>query len=460
MTQLSVEQLPSITFSVLGLCCPNLESWLFKHRCMALFVGFIFYLPLLSVLAMLFFANVIFTIIINIFVIVVCCNWIPHRKLLKIPERKDINKYGVMLETSNSTSNMLSKMIIEFDAECLNNNKKAQITILSFNVDTHWDKFWQRYPLLLRLFKQYPSDIICIQECITTKVWDFGTLQTIKNINKSYNGYFIGVKEMFSEYIPILCRYSFLWRIIIELQLILEIYFAMPFWKGLAWDCILGGNWIARYGFLILTGLPMHFGNAILFKNNKELYYKSFIMLPGDRNAMRCLYDMTKENGKKIWVVCCHFSCEEEQETFYSERSISVTQCDIMLKWMEDAQRNIMDADYIVICGDFNVPATSDVYQCMIDGGYKSIMYEKYNEEKPTYISGTWTCNQQSKLNDIIESVTYDYIWIKNFSNLDDDVENMDIKINECKVVGDEYVMYEDRIHASDHLGIYVNITL
>ena len=272
MSQLSSSDIPIIPFSCRGLCCPNLERWLFKHRCGAILIGCVIYLPLLLIIQIIWLPTVILTIIINIFVILLCCNWRPHRKLLNIQPPRDKHKYGIMLEGSGLEPGTESDT--KPDTE---RNKTTQVSILTFNVFGHYDKFWRRYPLLIRSLKQNQADIICIQECITTKFWDFGTLQTLKRINPTYDGFHISIYEMFTNYHQLLFRYSFLWPIIIELQLLLQVHFCSPFWKGLMWKLALGGNSFARYVYSIFTGAAAHFGNAISFKNSIKLNYKLII---------------------------------------------------------------------------------------------------------------------------------------------------------------------------------------
>ena len=472
MSQLSVSDMPSISFSICGKCCPNFETWLYRHRHITIIIGCVIYLPLLFVLEMVWFITLILTIIINLFVIIFCCNWKPHRRIFGMSLPRDKNKYGIMLETAQPRSTIQSDTpspdtkdgnAKDITLTIPNTETKTEISILSFNVFAYYDKFWARYPLLIKSLTESEADIVCIQECITTKVWDFGTLQTLKQINHSYNGFYISHIEMFKNYYEILFRYSFCWPIISELQMILQIYFSAPFWQDLTWKAVLGGNWIARYGYAILTGCGNHYGNAIAFNHNRKLYYKSFIMLPGMRSAIRSLY---QENDKKIWVVNTHFSCEEEQNSFYAtdpdqsgdenehEMAIGAKQADIMLKWIQDGNDNIAQSDYVIICGDFNADPKTDVYQFMIEHGYKSIMFEKYDKEKLTYNSGTWTCNTEAHEHLI---TTYDYIWIKNCND-----DELNIEINDCKLIGQDYVIQDDQtqINASDHLGIFVKLTL
>eukprot|EP01084_Bolivina_argentea_P258843 436544_1 len=459
------------------MCCPNLEAWFYRHRYVAVAIGVTIYLPILVILEMLWLSQLCLTVIINLFIIVICCNLYPHKKLLKIKEY-DKTIDGIMLETQYlKTAKIHVHNASQEENKQLNNCERSQISILQLNAFGIYDRFWQRYPLLVSLFDQYQSDIICVQEAITSDWWSFSTLQTVKSNNKTYNGFHISLFDLFYYYQPLIFRYGFFGYIIREIQTLINAYIFSPFWLDITWNILLVGNSFKRYNFVFLTGCVFQWGNAILFKNNKKLMYKSFIKLDGLRNAIRALYDMSDENGKSIWVVCTHFSATEERNTVYSEynenddenkenmeflnnnrKSIGMTQCEQLIEWIENGQNNIKHADYVVIAGDFNHNYTSDLYRFMISKGYKSAVYEKYGVEKGTFYTGTYTSNEWAKSYGI-KGVTFDYIWIKN-CNKDN---NIDIRVDECILVGDNYITdnYEDnlRIYPSDHLGIYLKIS-
>eukprot|EP01084_Bolivina_argentea_P029338 54449_1 len=122
---------------------------------------------------------------------------------------------------------------------------------------------------------------------------------------------------------------------------------------------------------------------------------------------------------------------------------------------MDDAQNKICKADATIICGDFNCTPQSNVYNIMIENGYKSAVKTKKGKELWTFPTDTWKYDRNEE-SDIGNKVPKDYIWIKSDCN---------INIQKIRLIGREYKDSTHKgdaikIYPSDHLGIYMKLSI
>ena len=297
----------------------------------------------------------------------------------------------------------------------------------------------------------------------------------------------------------------------------------LGFWREKFWKYILHSNACCSILFTTFAGIIAQIGNAVLFKNNYQLF-RSYIPLEAGskagnkKTALRALYIIKdKEKGvqnnkkeehsynsygrrlsvsiqnkkkrkrKKIWIVNTHLSptkdlqnerdeikedqeqngdpdMEEKEEMLNNEDGLK--QINQINKWMEEAQKKICKADAIIICGDFNATPNSDVYRFMITKGYKSVVKEKKSEEQWTFPTETWKFNRDGLKDD---EIIYDQNKV-NPKLITKDyiwIKEIDcnIRIEDVRLVGRQYIDYKHqgekiKIFPSDHLGIYCKISI
>eukprot|EP01084_Bolivina_argentea_P269020 457093_1 len=305
--------------SITALC----ENFLLDHNVISTLVGITVYVPLMFFLFILFVIQSIVSILLYS---IDCCS--AHTNTLR-NNKKEEYKITRVHETENI-------------------NKPCQVSILQYNTFAYFGRFWIRQPLMKNIIKSLSPDIICINEAIRSRIWSFGTLNMIQNIFKS-DGFISSPYDNLKNDIPFLFKYSIIWDYFIaELQLLLNIHFILPFLRSYLWIIVMK---VVDFLFLF-SGAPLHFGNALVFTNN-VMYDKDILILPGVRTVNRCLYIHPENNHKKLWILNTHLTARAEAKVNVQKQQLE--QCQIMFKWMEDVISNEgIDADAIIICGDFN----------------------------------------------------------------------------------------------------------
>ena len=329
----------------------------------------------------------------------------------------------------------------------------------------------------------------------------------IKHINPRYRGFHVSAYNVLHDYNKIFFQYSCCWRILNEYQSCCNLYFMIPFWRERFWKYSLKSNLCCSLLFNTFIGIIAQIGNAVLFKNNYQLF-RSYIPLQGGnrQTALRALYiikdkhkeakkemnedhsygrrlslsinkNKKKKKRKKIWIVNTHLTLtkdgddddddeQKEQKEEITNNENGLKQINQIIKWMEDAQSKICKADAIIICGDFNATPTSKVYKYMITKGYKSVVATNKSNEQWTYPTDTWRYNRDGLKDDEIvydhnnpnpKLLTKDYIFIKEIDS--------NIIIEDVRLIGRQYIDYKHKgdkikIYPSDHLGIYCKISI
>ena len=277
----------------------------------------------------------------------------------------------------------------------------------------------------------------------------------LQKIDNSYQGFTVTVYDTFKEKYPILFRYNYFHKFLIELQNILNIYFLIPFFKHKFWDYLTYNElFIAKFIFALFTAMPYHIGNGLYFKNNDnvQITYKSFLSLSNYRTALRVLYI---KNNVKIWIFNTHLSAPGESEN-KNGCNVCHDQCLEILPWIDDTQNEIEAGDVIIVCGDFNIEPNSSVYKLMTeDNGFKSVMNEKYGDEMMTLPTDTFSFDYNAEKRD----KTFDYIFYKTGGDRD-----VKIDIIDAEIVATEYVKHTDdasrSFFASDHMAISCKLTI
>ena len=336
----------------------------------------------------------------------------------------------------------------------------------------------------------------------------------IKKINPRYRGFHVSQYNVLHDYTKLVFQYSCCWRVVNEFQSCCNLYFMVPFWREKFWKYSVRSNVCCQRLFKTFNGIIAQIGNAILFKNNYQLF-RSYIPLQDGKGkiALRSLYivkdkqkqaksDMVtdhsygrrlslsinkkrKKKRKKIWIVTTHLTKternsnidnnaidedkEDDDEIKKAEEeamlvnNIGFNQINQVCKWMEDAQKKICKADAIIICGDFNATPNTKIYEFMINAGYKSVVKEKKTKEQWTFPTNTWKYDREGE-NAIYDEekeknklITKDYIWIK---EIDCNVRIEDVRLVGRQYRDDKHKGEKIQIYPSDHLGIYCKISI
>jgi endonuclease/exonuclease/phosphatase family metal-dependent hydrolase len=144
----------------------------------------------------------------------------------------------------------------------------------------------------------------------------------------------------------------------------------------------------------------------------------------------------------------------------YNERYIGITNLhlnwrseEVRLKQLKEVDSWInlnSDSTYLeIMCGDFNDVPNSNVYEFLINSGWKNTL--KFPENKNnTY---TFDLVNNPYLKDDVrpkERLLFDWILAK------ESYDDMKINIKKCNIFGDKYL--KSNLIPSDHYGIYVEI--
>eukprot|EP01084_Bolivina_argentea_P029336 54442_1 len=327
-----------MTFSPHCCCCSWIEHCLLNYSCCGTFCGIIFYIPFMLILYILWLLQIPLTLIINLIAFIFCCNFCKCeccRGSLFIADDESIPNahYGVMLHTaesirhlhlnvnssgdhdnklnhkllaqmspnspSNNDQNQDEKVNFNINNKEKENNLQQQsISILQWNIFGQLGRYWKRYPLLTTTINDLDPDILCLQECVTSKWWRFGTINTIKKINPKYRGFHVSAYNVLHDYNKLFFQYSCCWRTINEFQSCCNLYCLIPFWKQNIWKYALHSNGCCTILFNTFSGIIAQIGNAIVFKNNFQLFRSYIPLQPGNRRvALRSLYILKDINN-------------------------------------------------------------------------------------------------------------------------------------------------------------------
>ena len=125
-----------------------------------------------------------------------------------------------------------------------------------------------------------------------------------------------------------------------------------------------------------------------------------------------------------------------------------------ILEWIKTTQKEICQADGVIVCGDFNTTPDSQVYTIMEENGFKSAVFEQFGQEQNTYPTRSFTYSTSHELD--VRSKPYDYVWYKG-----------DMTFQSSQIIGtDDFVWIKDeqnkmrKIYISDHFGILAKFAI
>ena len=422
----------------------SLENYLFNRSVITWIVCIVFYLPLMLILFILWILQIPITIIINSF-----------KQLLSFVFKSYENKASL-----NETISKIN------DLQPFENSE--EISILSWNLFTFYGRFWTRIELIKPIIKSLNPDIICIQEAICSKWWNFGTINMINNLSKhqkcnDYKTYSVSLYDHLIHSSKVIFSNSFILHYFIsEFQSLLNVYLIMPIFGKQFFNLGFKANDIIKALFGAFCGLSTQIGKCIVFKDSKNnnVYFKESLIFPGFADAMRALYLTT--NNRKIWIVNTHLTSPAQTYKNDIDNDTQLLQTKMLMEWMNDELCQKINADLIIIAGDFNSDQSSNVYQLMIKNGYKSCLCDKYqNKQYFTYESLTWTLSDGID-EDHGKKLVLDYIWVKHENDNTGDA----LVIKECKLVGNncfkllKHKNKDIKVYPSDHYGIFLRFAL
>lgn len=250
----------------------SFESILMNNYFVSTIFALLVYLPSMIVLLILFVIQLPLTVILNL-VLKLLGKFDSHPALIK--------------HMGNTENEQTLKRLFNKKARGPTSKEKELITVTQFNLFTYMGRFYNRYPLFTSILNKEKSDIICIQEAITSKYLPIGTLNTMKKMNGcncNYDGFMTSLFECAPILHPLLFKNSYLRRMINECQILLNSLFTISTFGKYYWEIALRLNgiyMIFSFIFWMFTGVVFQFGNLIAFKHGQCLFNDLLVLTPG-----------------------------------------------------------------------------------------------------------------------------------------------------------------------------------
>ena len=410
----------------------NFENLLLNQPILAFLLGVFIYLPLMSIVVILWMIQSLVAIVIYMI--------------------------ASMLSLCKKTKS--ADKAINTVPPCTSVVTRSSVTILQFNAFYIFGRFWTRKSMMEDMIRSLSPDIILVNEAIRTRICNFGTFQMINNLwsDTHCDSVVSSAYHQLIDESPSIGKYSFIWDYVLcELRLILNVLFILPFFRSWLWKLLLKGNSIWWDVVLVFTAVGENLGNALIFRGS-NIEDPDILPLTENRTANRALYTDPKNENKKLWIVSTHLTSTSEAH-YKSAEHHQIEQIELVLKWMEKAVSE-HPADALVIGGDFNAIPDSEVYRLMENNGFRSCGCEYLGKgQYITYESVTWTLSEGIDEDvGVGKSLILDYVWIKPLR------KGMNIRIEDCRIVGKDFVNLQHRgkdirVYPSDHYGVFVTLS-